>query len=130
MKTYYQTIEEEAEDFIENYKEEIDEIIKENKEKSNEYIFDEAIYQQWDLIDKIHEWLDSGWYGFLRKDWCDDTNSEFMASAKVLEESEEVETDTGLWEGQEPQDAIRTQAFFTVRQDLYFAIEKLLKEKL
>ena len=128
MKTYYGAINEMAKDFIEEYEEEIKEIIKENKDRDKKYIFDEAIYQNWDLIDKVHEWLDSAWYGFLRQDWAKDYRTELMSCVEIIDESEETETDQGLWEGQEPQEAIKTQAFFTARNDLYFIIEKLIKE--
>lgn len=127
MKTYYEEIKEETKDFIDNYKEELEEIIKENKEETKDYIFDEAIYQKWDLTDKIHEWLDSAWYGFLRRDFAEDCKTELSSAVKILEESEEKETDSGLWEGEDPEKAIQTQAFFTTRQDLHFEIEKQIK---
>jgi hypothetical protein len=127
MKTYYEEIKEEAKDFIENYDEELRDIIRSNKDESKNYIFDEVIYQQWDLIDKIHEWLDSAWYGFLRRDFCGDCDTELVSAVKILDESNERETDSGLWEGQEPEDAIKTQAFYTARTDLYFEIERQLK---
>jgi len=127
-KTYYQSINEMADDFVENYKDELNEIMKENKKKGADYIFNEAIYQNWDLNDKLHEWLDSAWYGFLRSDWCEECNTEFSSCAKLLDESNEVETDSGLWEGQDPKDAIMTQAFFTARTDLSFEIEKIIKK--
>lgn len=128
MQTYYETIEEEAKDFVDEYKTELEETIKENKKKTPDYIFDEAIYQKWDLNDKLHEWQNSNWYGFLRSDWCEDCKTELSSAVKVLELSLEEETDTGLWEGQTPQEAIITMAFFTARIDLYSAVEKLIKE--
>ena len=128
MKTYYDEIKEEAKDFIDNYKEELDEIIKENKDETADYIFDEAIYQKWDLTDKVHEWLDGIWYGFLRRDFCEECETELSSAAKILDESDERETDKGLWEGQEPEQAIQTQAFFTAKLDLGFEIERQIKE--
>ena len=127
-KTYYESINEMASDFVSQYEDEIKEIIKENKKSDAKYIFDEMIYQKWDLTDKLHEWLDSAWYGFLRSDWCENCNTEFLSAAKLLDESNEIETDSGLWEGQDPKDAIMTQAFFTARSDLYFETEKIIKE--
>lgn len=126
--TYEELINKEANDFVRNHKEELTEIIKKNKDEEEDFIFDEAIYQKWDLNDKIHQHLDSGWYGFLRDDVFKNANSELMTCAMILDESEEAETDSGLWDGQEPQEAIKTQAFFTARNDLYFRIEKLIKE--
>ena len=140
MEYYYDAIGEMARDFVGNYKEELETIlpilenavIKENKdaEKDNDYIFDRAIYQKWDLIDKIHKWLDSAWYGFLRKGWAEDCKSELASCVRIIDESEELERDNGLWEGQEPTKAIQTQAFFTAKLDLQIFIEKLIKEKI
>lgn len=128
-KTYYGLIDEMTDDFLENYEDEIKEQIKEQGEKVTDVIFDN-IYQEWDLNSKIHEWLDSSWHGFLREDCFENFNSELTTCAFILDESDEVETDSGLWEGQEPKKAIQTQAFFTVKSDLYFKIEKKIKEKI
>jgi len=127
MKTYYQAIKELADDFISDYRDEIREIIAENKEKTDEKIWDE-IYQNWDLNEKIWEFLDSTWYSFLRSDWCEDRKTELSSAVKVIEESNEVETDSGLWEGKEPEDAIITQAFATAENDLYFELEDRIKQ--
>jgi len=127
MKGYEETIEEMAEDFIEEHKEELTEIIRENKDRTEDYIY-EVIYQEWDLLDKIHEYLDGGWYGFLRSDFLNDCKTELSSCAKLLELVRNPEDDYGLWEGQEPQKAIETQAFFSVRADLYFTIEKKIKK--
>ena len=125
---YYKTIEEEAKDFTENYRDDIIDVIKENKDEDADYIYDEAIYQKWDLNDKIYEWLDTAWYGFLRRGFFKDCTTELISAAKILDESLEIETDEGLWEGQEPVKAIMSQAFYTVQNDLYNEIEKQIKE--
>jgi len=127
MKTYYEAIKDLADDFLSDYEDEIKEIIKENKEKTDEEIWEE-IYQSWDLIDKIWEFLDSTWYSFLRDEWCEDRKTELSSAVKVIEESNEVETDAGLWEGKEPEDAIICQAFATAENDLYFELEERIKE--
>jgi len=127
-KTYDEAIEEMAEDFIAYYKEEITEMIKENKDKDEGYIFDEVIYQKWDITDKIHEWLDSDWYGFLRSDFLDECKTQLSSCAEIIDSVHEIETDSGLWDGQEPEEAIMTKAFFSVRNDLYWAVEKKIKE--
>jgi len=128
MKTYSELIEEEATDFINEHKEKFLEVIKENIDRTEDYIFSEAIYQDEDLNSMIHEWLDSSWYSFMRDDAFKDFNTEFTTCAIILEWSKEVETDSGLWENQEPKEAISTQAFFSVRNDLYRLIEDKLKE--
>jgi|TARA_Y100000310_G_C20475388_1_gene712129 acyl carrier protein len=128
MKTYNEEIEDEAKEFIEYHKEDIKDIITENNEEDEEFIFDECIYQDWDLNDKIHEWADSGWFGFLRRDCFNEAKTELTSCAMILELCNNKETDYGLWENQEPTRAINTQAFFSVRNDLYSEIEEKLKE--
>lgn len=125
---YYKEIEDEADEFMNDHEDELLEIIKENKDQDEDYIFDEAIYQSWDIHDKIHEQLDNNWHGFLRRDWLKEYDSELTSCARILDESNEVETDGGLWEKQEPREAINTQAFFTVRGDLYWELESKIKE--
>jgi len=133
MKNYYQEIEDEAIDFINNYEEEINETIKENKDEEPEDIFWKLDDSPFYLNDKVHEWLDNAWYGFLRSDFCENEKTELASCVKILDESENRETDSGLWEGQEPEKAIQTQAFFTARTDLYEEIRKqvinLIEEK-
>ena len=126
--TYSEEIENEADEFVEEYKEELTEIIKENKDRTEDYIFDEPIYQEWDLNSKIHEWVDSIWYGFIRRDFLKDFNSELSSYARILDECKEKETDSGLWDGQEPKEAIQTQAFFSVRNDIYWSVEEKIKK--
>lgn len=126
-KTYYDQIDEEVNDFMEYWKEDIAEIIKENITQNEDEIFEE-IYQEWDLNDKIHEFLDNNWFNFLREEPFEKFNSELTTCAFILDESDEVETDSGLWEGQEPKQAIQTQAFFTVRNDLYNRVEGKIRE--
>lgn len=127
-ETYEEAIEELAEDFVEDYKEELIELIKENKDEDKDYIFDEIIYQDWDLIDKIHEWLDISWYSFLRSDFLDDCKTEFSSCARILDFVREEETDSGLWEGKDPEEAVQAKAFFSVRNDLYWVIKRKIEE--
>lgn len=127
VKTYYEQIDEEVNDFMEYWKEDFGKIINENIGQTEDEIFEE-IYQEFDLNDKIHEFLDNGWFSFLREEPFEQFNSELTSCAFILDESDEVETDSGLWSGQEPKQAIQTQAFFTVRNDLYFRIEEKVKE--
>jgi len=131
---YYDLIEEEAKDFVENFREDLEKLVKDNKGKKKEYILEEVIENEWDLSDKIYEWLDGIWYGFLRNAYFEDCPSELMSCAKIIDESHEVETDRGLWDNEEPQKAIISQAFFTVENDLYFQVknelENYLEEKI
>ncbi len=130
MKTYSETIDEYAQDFIAEWKEELEKIIQEELKAGwdENYVFDESIYQDWDIYDKLHNFLDGAWYSFLREDWAGDYDSELTTCARILDLSRNVEEDSGLWEGKEPAEAIATQAFFTTRSDLYYRVEELLKE--
>ncbi|MCD6492420.1 MAG: hypothetical protein J7K36_01240 [Archaeoglobaceae archaeon] len=126
--TYDEALDSMAKDFIDCYKEELQEIIEENIDEDEDYIFDEEIYQNWDLIDKIHEWLDTSWYSFLREEFLDDCKTEFSSCARILDFVREEETDSGLWEGQDPEQATQTKAFFSVRNDLYWIIRDKILE--
>jgi len=46
----------------------------------------------------------------------------------IIKYADYEETDSGLWEGQEPEEAIKTKAFFCLRQDVYSKVEKMLKD--
>lgn len=62
--------------------------------------------------DSVHNWADND---FIYVDLLD--------SAEILDQSNNVETDSGLWQGEEPRKAIATQAFFTYRGDLFNALK-------
>lgn len=68
---------------------------------------------------RLHEWCDND---FIYVDLLD--------SAHIIDQSSNVETDSGLWEGQEPTEAIKTQAFFTYRNDLYNEVSEQFKTML
>lgn len=59
----------------------------------------------WD--DEVHEWLDNLFIGATLADHiC------------ILENAKYLEDDNGLWESLEPIDAVKCQAFFTMRNDV------------
>ena len=49
-------------------------------------------------------------------------------AAYIVEECENEETDTGLWEGQQPEDAIKTKAAFSFANDVWFECKRLYGE--
>ena len=107
--TYYQqNVEEKARDL---FKENIDSIIENLKEGSVD------LYEFFDQ--PVHEWAEND---FIYVDLRD--------AADILEQSDNVETDSGLWEGQEPRKAIETQAFFTYRNDLMLELKEVAEEEL
>lgn len=50
--------------------------------------------------------------------------------AHILDQSDNVETDTGLWEGLEPIKAVQSMAFFTFRTDLTESLNEQVKSLL
>jgi hypothetical protein len=109
FENYDSYLQGEAENFFGEYKSDIEEDIKGNKLDVYDY-FDE----------RIHEWADTE---FSR-------GIDLVDCALILDQSNNVETDSGLWEGQEPRKAIETQAFFTYRYDLFSAVKYLTEEYL
>lgn len=106
---YYGYVEVEAVNFVDNYFEEVLDEIKDGDTDMQSFIDDS----------RLHEWCDND---FIYVDLLD--------SAHILDQSDSVETDSGLWEGQQPMDAIQTQAFFTYRNDMYHEIKRVFNEKL
>ena len=49
-------------------------------------------------------------------------------AAFVIENSDNVETDSGLWEGQDPIDAICTQAAYTFSNDVRIEVEEIYED--
>lgn len=62
-------------------------------------------------------------YSFFQEDALQWTDNEFiyvdlLDAATIIDESDNEESDSGLWEGQEPKDAIKTMAFYTFYNDI------------
>lgn len=113
FSNYSEYIEQGAQEFVDEYEDDLIQEIKDGNTDIHEYVNDS----------RTHEWVDND---FIYVDLVD--------SAEILEQSDNVETDYGLWEGLEPRKAIEAQAFFTYRNDLSYAvmdkIEELLQTKL
>jgi hypothetical protein len=97
--------------FIDEYKDAIVEQIMDNKEASDElnYDYDKgAAFIHESYIDKEYDLLDA---------------------AQLLKDLRDYkETDSGLWKGQEPEQAISTQAAFTYGNVVVVFIQDLIKE--
>lgn len=109
FENYYEYISEQATQFVDNYKHEVMQVIENGDSDIRGFIDDY----------RLHEWCDND---FIYVDLLD--------SAHILKQSSNVETDRGLWEGQDPEDSIKTQAFFTYRNDLYHEVSEQFKELL
>lgn len=99
----------EALDFVDEYKQELIDNIKDGDTDVDEFIHDY----------RLHDWVDND---FIYVDIED--------SATIINRSDNVETDSGLWENLEPEEAINSKAFFTYRNNLGFKIEELFKAEL
>lgn len=110
---YKEYVDNEARSFVDEYEDELLDEIKNGNTDVYEFVNDY----------RVHEWVDND---FIYVDLTD--------SAEILEQSDNVETDFGLWEGQEPIEAIKTQAFFTYKNDLSDKVisifESVLQDKL
>lgn len=110
---YKEYVDNEARSFVDEYEDELLDEIKNGNTDIYEFVNDY----------RVHEWVDND---FIYVDLTD--------SAEILEQSDNVETDFGLWEGQEPIEAIKTQAFFTYKNDLSDKVisifESVLQDKL
>lgn len=109
FQNYSEYVVGQANDFYSEYIDEAITEIKDGNTDMNEFLNDS----------RIHEWVDND---FIYVDLLD--------SAQILDQSDNIEDDSGLWEGQEPVEAIKTQAFFTYRNDLSCAVDEIFSERL
>lgn len=96
FKYYSNYVEEESNQVVEESKVDLKDELEKGSVNLDDY-FDDIIFEHVDSEFIYHDLMDS---------------------ANILEQSDNVETDSGLWEGEEPVKAVQTQAFFTLRNDL------------
>lgn len=104
---YEKDILQEAKDFLSNNEDMIKEAIKNGAD--------------WDYNDI--DSLDENWH-------CEITDRSYSLedAAYIISHADNVETDSGLWEGQDPQDALRAQAAYSYANDVWFECERIFKE--
>lgn len=101
---YHEQVAEDAKDFIEEH-------LANFKESGKD-----SFYQWMSYDGKLHEWVDSSYNSYDDEEICDSTDN--------------LETDTGLWEGITDWRRIRSiQAFYTLKTDIWWAIVKRLKDE-
>ena len=105
FENYYEKVQEEARNLIEDYLDNIVEEVEEGKDLQEEV--DEAVW--WNLESTF-------------------TYVDLHDCAYILEASSRLETDSGLWERLEPIEAVESMAMFTYRNDLEFAVMEMLKD--
>lgn len=108
FKNYDQYVSTEAKNVVDEYKVSIVEELQSGKLDIYDF-FDE----------KVHDWVDN-----------DLIYIDLHDCANILEQSDNKETDSGLWEGLEPMKAIEAQAFFTYRNDLHIAVKAVVEDYL
>jgi hypothetical protein len=93
-------------------------------EEMKETAIEEECFDLWELennhgfVSLIHETLDSSAIAIYM---------DLTDAAEILKYCNYEETDSGLWEGQDPEEAIKTKAFFSMRQDIYEEVENMLE---
>jgi len=112
---YIKQVQEDAQDFIDEY---IDTYIEEQQpilDHDDADDFSSEFYQWMSHDGKLHESMDSMFYHYDAEDICDYTDN--------------PESDTGLWEGVKDWRKIREAiAFWSLKMDIWCAIEDKLKE--
>lgn len=107
MVNYNVDIEKEAKEFMQEIEDELKEAIKEDLDFDRNDI---------DALDtRFHEEITDR--GYTLSD-----------ATFVIENADNVETDSGLWETQQPEDAIRTKAAYSFSNDVWFKCEELYKD--
>ena len=110
--SYYSKVQEDAKDFIEEHLENF----KKDDGSWGGKSSDPSFYQWVCYAGQLHEYTESAFYHYDNEKICD--------------QSDNLEEDWGLWEGVTDWRRIREiQAFYTLKGDLWFAIEEILKDE-
>jgi hypothetical protein len=105
MVDYESEVRKEAVDFIEEVMDDVVEALR----NGDDYLLDR------DVEDRFFECVT-------------DRSYTLSDAAFVIDNSNNVETDSGLWEGKDPQDAIETQAAFTFSNDVHAEVEEIYED--
>lgn len=105
MVNYDDEVRKEAIDFIEEFMDDVVEALK----NGDDYLLDGN--------------LDDTFFEIIT-----DRSYTLSDAAFVIENSNNVEEDSGLWEGKDPQDAIETQAAFTYSNDVHAKVEEIYED--
>lgn len=98
---YYKDIQDEAQGFMQEYQEEIIEA----------------------LVDDVGTWESVPIQTVFREKIAPSLT--FNDAVTVLDETENLETDDGLWDGWQPKDAVVLQAYYSYQADVFAACDKL-----
>lgn len=107
-KLYNTALSNDAEDFVNQYFDTFLENIKDmGSQNFDSYVNDDG---------KLHETIDQ----YL----------DLEDAVTIIENCSEEETDSGLWEGLSPKEAIVSMAFWSYKNDMYFRIKELFEERI
>lgn len=109
FENYYEYVANEARDFVDEYFDEALDGIRDGDTDLYTFINDY----------RLHEWCDNN---FIYVDLSE--------AVEIIEQSNKVEEDSGLWEGQQPEEALKTKAFFTYRNDMEYEVKDIFKSML
>jgi hypothetical protein len=104
---YEVALEEDSKRFFDQYFDDFIDEIKEGNSDFSSFVNDYG---------KIHEFIDQ--YISLKE------------AVDIIENCDEEETDSGLWEGLKPKEAIISMAFWSYKNDVYWEVNKLFKKGL
>ena len=107
MVDYEKDVEDEAKDFLSEYKDDLKRAIKEEKEfdRNDIEVLDDAFHEN--ITDRAYSPEDAVF---------------------ILEHCDNEETDSGLWEGQDWRDELSTRAAFSFSSDVWFKCEQIYNE--
>jgi hypothetical protein len=92
-----------------------------------EYFLDEIVSAAFDNRDEVPTAIDE-WSDSYHHETHVDRSYRLMEAAEILDQlSQYEETDSGLWEGQEPQEAVITQAAFTYAHAVYSEFRTMME---
>jgi hypothetical protein len=107
------------------YDQEVKDLAESCFEDFKETALEEGCFDLWELesnhgLDSvIHETVDGSSLAIYM---------DLHDAADIIKYADNEETDSGLWDGQDPEEAIKTKAFFTLRADVYSKVEEMLKD--
>jgi hypothetical protein len=107
------------------YKNEVKDLAESCFEELKDTALEEGCFDLWELENHyrldyvIHETVDGSSLAIYM---------DLHDAADIIEYADNEETDSGLWDGQDPEEAIKTKAFFTLRADVYSKVEEMLKD--
>jgi len=106
LVNYQADVKKEAKSFLQNHEDDVKQAIKDGEDWSYNLDFMDSSFHS-EIVDQSYSLEDA---------------------AFIVENSDNTEEDSGLWEGQQPRDAIVTQAAYSFGNDVYTECERIYDE--